>query len=213
MAISWCTSSGAHWHIHIYDPMHSYMGQCGISHPLSGDTTSMTPPPLPTHTSNLCVGVYMCICVWALRESVLTLSPPPSHTYTLIRPGSWNESFSIIYKHSFPQFDVLPPPTRAKNRSYTKCTRLFFEIIKVFIISDLCVGVCMCIRVCAVRESVLTFSPLAHIHTHSPGYVTWIMLIYSMHEQIFIFNLMSPPPRHVQKIDPTLRVLDYFLKS
>jgi len=81
-----------------------------------------SPLPPPTHMSNLCVGGYMCTCVCAVRESVHTLTHPPSHTYTLIR------------------------------------------------------------------------------------YVTRIILYTSR----FCFNNLMSPPWHVQKIDPTLRVLDYF---
>jgi len=55
MAISWCISSWAQWHIHIYDPMHSHINHCGIPHPLSGDTTSMTPPSPPRRTQTTCL--------------------------------------------------------------------------------------------------------------------------------------------------------------
>jgi len=81
-----------------------------------------SPFPPPTHISNLCVGGYMCTCVCAVRESVHTLTHPPSHIYTLIR------------------------------------------------------------------------------------YVTRIILYTSR----FFFIIWCPSPWHVQKIDPTLRVLDYF---
>ena len=101
MAGPWCTSI-SFWLIHIRDTMHSYMGQCGIPHPLSGDATSVNlPPPPQTRISNLCVGAYTCMCACTVQESVHTLSPLPSRTYTLIRQDTWHESFSFMFEHRF----------------------------------------------------------------------------------------------------------------
>jgi len=128
MAISWCTCSGAHWHIDIWPDAFIHEPMRHSPPTLRWYNINDRPLPSPTHTNNLCVGVYMCTCVCTARESVLTFSTPPSHTYALIRPGTWHELFSFIYMQMF--FLIwCPPHPDTYKKSYTKGTRLFFKII------------------------------------------------------------------------------------
>jgi len=146
----------------------------GACPPHSQGIKKWIPPPRPdAHKQPVCRCIYVYMCVCAVRESVFTLKALPSHTYTLIRPGTWHESFS--YEQIF--LLLIPPPlTGTKNRSYTKDARLLFEIIKVFISSNLCVGVCMC--TCDVWESAHTHHPpLPFTRTHSCINVTWLIYV------------------------------------